>query len=144
MKKATALICVALCICCVFATACGSGNGGGQSAFVFLSVRMKGNGDGTLTAVGKNEFALTEYAEPVTLTLFYSDEYGADVNKMTETASVYSEGLKIFEALEIKHEIKTAGYYCARITYTAGVETRHLQSSVIYYDLTGNRIADMR
>ncbi len=135
-KRLAAVICTLLCELCLF-SACGGGNGG---LFVFLSVRLKGNGDGSISVVAQNEFGLGSAELPVTLQLYRSDGYRTDTRSMEKIKWAH-ERLGVSQKCEFLYQIKSAGYYCARIEYILNGETKYIQSDTVYYDINGKRIS---
>ena len=139
MKSCSVLLSLLLllALCCSLASCAGGGN-----VFALLSVRLKGNGDGTVTAVARNEFALSPAALPVRLTLYVGAEAG-DVSEMRVAGCAQTDDLGLFAALEVSVSVEEPAYYCAEIVYIVHGEEEILQSGTVRYDASGTRVAAM-
>ena len=130
MKRISVLLSLLLllAVCFSFASCAGEGN-----VFALLSVRLKGNGDGTVTAVARNEFAVGSSVLPVELTLYACSENISDTSRM-------QADLNLFSVIEVTVPVTEPAYFCAEIVYTVHGETQVLQSGVVRYDASGDRV----
>lgn len=137
MKRISVLLSLLLllAVCFSFASCAGEGN-----VFALLSVRLKGNGDGTVTAVARNEFAVGSSALPVELTLYACSENISDTSRKQAVSRTQTDDLNLFSAIEVTVPVTEPAYFCAEIVYTVHGETQVLQSGVVRYDASGDRV----
>ena len=137
MKRISVLLSLLLllAVCFSFASCAGEGN-----VFALLSVRLNGNGDGTVTAVARNEFAVGSSVLPVELTLYACSENISDTYRMQAVSRTQTDDLDLFSAIEVTVPVTEPAYFCAEIVYTVHGETQVLQSGVVSYDASGDRV----
>lgn len=137
MKKFSVLLSflLLLAVCVSLASCTGEGN-----VFALLSVRLRGNGDGTVTAVARNEFAVGSSVLQVELTLYVGTENSSDTSRMRAVGRTQTDDLDLFSAIEVTVPVADPAYYCAEIVYIVHGEVQVLQSGVVRYDASGNRV----